>query len=150
MQIGIDLGGTKIEAVGLEGDTVVAARRRLPTKQDYPATLDAIARLVAEIETEADAPGTVGVGMPGIVSRATGPWSRTPTPPGSTAARWAPISRVASTGPYGSRTTPTASPCPRRSTVQGRDMTRSSASSSGPAWAVGSRSEAGSTTGRTK
>ena len=72
MQIGIDLGGTKIEAVGLEGTREVAPRRRLPTRQDYASTLDAIARLVTEIETEAGRSGTVGVGMPGIVSRATG------------------------------------------------------------------------------
>ena len=42
MQIGIDLGGTKTEAVALAADTVVAARRRVPTPRDYDRTLDTI------------------------------------------------------------------------------------------------------------
>ncbi len=72
MQIGIDLGGTKIEAIGLEGDRLVAARRRVATRPDYMGTLDSIARLVHEIEAEAGCTGSVGVGIPGTVSRATG------------------------------------------------------------------------------
>jgi fructokinase len=72
MQIGVDLGGTKTEAIGLDGDEVVAARRRLATTPDYAATLDSIARLVHEIEADAGLTGTVGVGIPGTVSRATG------------------------------------------------------------------------------
>ena len=73
MQIGIDLGGTKIEGIGLDASTPVAVRRRVATpRDDYPGTLDAIARLVAEIEAEAGRTGSVGVGMPGVVSRATG------------------------------------------------------------------------------
>lgn len=72
MQIGIDLGGTKTEAIGLEGDRVVAGRRRLVTRPDYEGTLDSIERLVHEIETETGCRGSVGVGIPGTVSRATG------------------------------------------------------------------------------
>jgi fructokinase len=72
MQIGIDLGGTKIEAIALDSDTVIAARRRIPTPRDYTATVDAITRLVAELESETGKPGTVGVGIPGVVTRATG------------------------------------------------------------------------------
>ena len=72
MQIGIDLGGTKTEAIGLEGDRIVAARRRVATPPDYEGTLDSIARLVGEIETDAGCAGTVGVGIPGTVSRITG------------------------------------------------------------------------------
>jgi fructokinase len=72
MQIGIDLGGTKLEGIGLDADTLVAVRRRVTTPRDYAGTLDAIARLVAEIETETGRTGTVGVGIPGVVSRATG------------------------------------------------------------------------------
>jgi len=74
MRIGVDLGGTKIEAVALSGDGAVAARRRVATpRDDYPATLDAIAALVLEVEREAGgAPATVGVGMPGAISPATG------------------------------------------------------------------------------
>jgi fructokinase len=72
MQIGIDLGGTKIEAIALAKDRLVAPGRRVATPRDYAGTLDAIARLVAEIEAEAAGRGTVGVGIPGVVGRATG------------------------------------------------------------------------------
>ena len=73
VQIGIDLGGTKIEGIGLDASAPAAARRRLPTPRDsYPATLDAIAQLVAELEAESGRTGTVGVGIPGVVVRATG------------------------------------------------------------------------------
>ena len=72
MQIGIDLGGTKIEGVALDADTPVAVPRRVATPRDYAGTLDAIARLVAEIEAEAGRSGSVGVGIPGVVGRATG------------------------------------------------------------------------------
>jgi len=72
MQIGIDLGGTKIEAIALAAENVVAPRRRLATPRDYDGTLDAIARLVAELEQETGRTGTVGIGIPGVVTRATG------------------------------------------------------------------------------
>jgi fructokinase len=72
MQIGIDLGGTKIEGIALDASTVVAARRRIPTPRDYGATLDAITRLVAELEAETGRTGSVGIGIPGVVSHATG------------------------------------------------------------------------------
>jgi fructokinase len=72
MQIGIDLGGTKTEAIALASATVVAPRRRIPTPPGYAATLDAIAGLVAELESEIGPAGTVGVGIPGVVTQATG------------------------------------------------------------------------------
>jgi fructokinase len=72
MQIGIDLGGTKIEGIGLDANTPVAVRRRVATPRDYAGTLDAIASLVAEIEAEAGRTGSVGLGIPGVVSHATG------------------------------------------------------------------------------
>ena len=72
MQIGIDLGGTKIEGIALDADTPLAVRRRVATPRDYEGTLDAIAGLVAEIEAEAGRTGSVGVGIPGVVSHATG------------------------------------------------------------------------------
>ncbi len=73
MRIGIDLGGTKIAAVALDGAGRALARRRLPTPAgDYAATVAAIARLVAELEEETGASGTVGVGIPGTISPASG------------------------------------------------------------------------------
>jgi len=72
MQLGIDLGGTKIEAIALTADAVAAPRRRIPSPRTYEGTLDAIARLVAELEAETGLSGSVGVGIPGVVTRATG------------------------------------------------------------------------------
>jgi fructokinase len=73
MRIGVDLGGTKIEAVALDAAGIVLAKRRVPTpRDDYSATLDAIAGLVRALETETGKQGTVGVGMPGALSPATG------------------------------------------------------------------------------
>jgi fructokinase len=71
MRIGIDLGGTKIEAIALDADTVVF-RRRIPTPREYEGTLDVIAGLVETIEGKAGPAGTVGIGIPGVVSRTTG------------------------------------------------------------------------------
>jgi fructokinase len=72
-RIGIDLGGTKIEAaaIGPEGDILV--RRRVATpRDDYRGTIDAIAGLVLEVERELGQAATVGIGMPGAISPATG------------------------------------------------------------------------------
>ena len=73
MRIGIDLGGTKIEGIVLDGAGCERARRRIPTPAgNYAATLAAIARLVAELEAAAGAAAHIGIGIPGTVSRATG------------------------------------------------------------------------------
>ncbi|MCG6925399.1 MAG: ROK family protein [Acidobacteria bacterium] len=73
MRIGVDLGGTKIEAVALDDQGTMLTRQRVPTPQhDYDATVGAIAGLVVAIENEAGERGTVGVGMPGALSPATG------------------------------------------------------------------------------
>jgi fructokinase len=72
-RIGVDLGGTKIEAVGLAPDGRIAVRRRVATpRHDYRGTLAAIASLVDGIEQHVHERGTVGVGMPGALSPATG------------------------------------------------------------------------------
>jgi len=72
LRIGVDLGGTKIEAIGLAADGAEVARVRVPTPRDYAGSLDAIAGLVAEVETAAGSRGSVGVGIPGTVSPVTG------------------------------------------------------------------------------
>ncbi len=73
MRIGIDLGGTKIEGVAIADDGAQLARVRVQTpRDDYDATVTAIAELVARIERDAGARGTVGVGIPGTISPATG------------------------------------------------------------------------------
>jgi len=73
LRIGVDLGGTKIEAIAVDGDASVRSRRRAPTpRHDYAATLEAIAGLVAQVEAEAGGRGSVGIGIPGAISPATG------------------------------------------------------------------------------
>jgi fructokinase len=74
MRIGIDVGGTKIAAVLLDdGGRGVWERRVATPRDDYDATLDAIARLVADADAAAGGRGaTIGVGIPGAVSPATG------------------------------------------------------------------------------
>ena len=72
MRIGIDLGGTKIEAIALSAAGQEIARLRVTTPRDYVACLDAITALVRELERAAAATGTVGVGIPGTVVPQTG------------------------------------------------------------------------------
>jgi fructokinase len=73
VRFGIDLGGTKTEIVALAPDGRELLRRRVATpRDDYGATLDALARLVVEGERELGERGTVGLGTPGSISRATG------------------------------------------------------------------------------
>lgn len=73
IRIGIDLGGTKIEAIALEGDGTIRVRRRVPAPRgDYRATLTALRDLTAVVESEAGTTGPIGVGIPGTISPATG------------------------------------------------------------------------------
>jgi fructokinase len=71
MRIGIDLGGTKTEAIGLD-DRFPLVRRRIPTPREYAGTLDGIVALVETVEAETGRRGSVGVGIPGVVSNRTG------------------------------------------------------------------------------
>ena len=73
MKLGIDLGGTKIEIIALDDQGVELLRRRVPTPQgDYAATLHAIKNLVHAAEAELGQRGSVGIGTPGSISKATG------------------------------------------------------------------------------
>jgi len=68
MRIGVDLGGTKIEALALDaGGREVFRKRVLTPRGDYSATINAVVAMVKEIGA-----GTVGVGIPGALSRMTG------------------------------------------------------------------------------
>lgn len=68
MRMGVDLGGTKIELVALSEAGKELFRKRIPTPREYNATLDAIESLVNEAETSLGQTGTVGVGIPGVIS----------------------------------------------------------------------------------
>lgn len=73
IRIGIDLGGTKIAAAALLPDGQMTEELRLPTpRNDYEATLESIRQLVEQLEANTGERGTVGVGMPGSISPATG------------------------------------------------------------------------------
>lgn len=67
LRIGVDLGGTKIEAVGIGANGAEIVRRRVPTPRAYEPMLEAIAGLVADVEGIAKSKGTVGVGIPGTI-----------------------------------------------------------------------------------
>src|SRR5258708_29692458 len=73
LRIGVDLGGTKIEAIALDAAGSVLSRRRVATPaDDYAAILRAIADLVAGLEQDLGQTGTVGIAMPGAISKKTG------------------------------------------------------------------------------
>jgi fructokinase len=93
IRVGLDLGGTKIEGIALDPAGRVLARQRVPTpKGDYSATVEAVAALAEQLERECSGAGarrgdgvrrgepsgspapsaTVGVGMPGVISPASG------------------------------------------------------------------------------
>ena len=73
LRLGIDLGGTKIEAIALDGSGRERLRRRRNTPRgSYQPIVAAIAGLVGEIDRELGARGSIGVGIPGAVSPRTG------------------------------------------------------------------------------
>lgn len=71
-RIGIDLGGTKTEILVLNQKGEEILRRRTPTPPDYARALSTIASLVQQAEAEIGARASVGVGIPGTISPATG------------------------------------------------------------------------------
>jgi fructokinase len=71
-RIGVDLGGTKIEIAVLGPDGAEQYRHRVPTPPRYEARLEAIAALIRQAEVQVGATCTIGIGIPGIISPATG------------------------------------------------------------------------------
>ena len=73
LRIGVDFGGTKIEAAALGADGGIAVRRRTPNPGDYDSALRAVVDLIAAVEAEAGGgPARIGVGLPGSLSPRTG------------------------------------------------------------------------------
>ncbi|MEL6337634.1 MAG: ROK family protein [Pseudomonadota bacterium] len=74
IRVGVDLGGTKIEAVALgQGDRVLARERASTPRDDYDGIVRTIAGLVDRVECEAGAKAVgIGIGIPGSFSPATG------------------------------------------------------------------------------
>ena len=73
MRIGIDIGGTKIEGIALDAAGRILFRERIPTPAgEYDATVAAVASLVERIENNTKNTGSIGIGIPGAISPATG------------------------------------------------------------------------------
>ena len=72
MRVGVDLGGTKIEAIALADSGEIVARERVPTPPGYDACVDAIASVVTAVERTSGERGTIGIGIPGAVTPSTG------------------------------------------------------------------------------
>ena len=73
LRLGVDLGGTKIEIIALDNSGNELLRRRIATPQgDYRATIGAVAGLVNQVENELGQRGTLGIGIPGAESLASG------------------------------------------------------------------------------
>ena len=72
MRIGVDFGGTKIEAAVVGDDGAFLARRREPNPGGYDAAIATVGRLIAAVEAETGASGPVGMATPGSISPATG------------------------------------------------------------------------------
>ena len=73
MRIGVDLGGTKIEAIAVSDAGEIRLRHRVPTpRRDYEATLRAVVDIVRSFQRELGQTCSVGVGIPGAMSLATG------------------------------------------------------------------------------
>ena len=71
-KLGVDLGGTKIEAILLDENFNVIKRKRIPTPQnDYQKILDSISSLVVEI-SENISDYSLGICTPGAISKQTG------------------------------------------------------------------------------
>jgi fructokinase len=72
VRIGIDLGGTKIEAACLSASGEIIARERVATPRGYEESLDAIVALVTDVERQTADRGSVGIGIPGAADPRTG------------------------------------------------------------------------------
>ena len=73
IRIGVDVGGTKIEAIAIDRAGRVLARRRVASPaHDYAAMVEAVRGLVEALEAELAVRARVGIGTPGAISAASG------------------------------------------------------------------------------
>jgi len=71
-RLGIDLGGSKIEARVFDADWQEIARHRVPTPKDYAQLVDAVADQIAWATQQGAEIAAVGVGAAGLVNPQTG------------------------------------------------------------------------------
>ena len=72
MRIGIDLGGTKIEAVGMDPMGEVRGKIRVSTPDNYEKVIDSIVSMVGRMEDKVGKIDAVGIGTPGAIDPETG------------------------------------------------------------------------------
>lgn len=73
LDYGIDIGGTKIELIACDASFEVRHRQRIDTPHDYADFVDTIIRLIRDTDALLGQPArAVGIGLPGVVDRATG------------------------------------------------------------------------------
>ena len=68
MKIGIDLGGTKTEAILIDNEGIELFRKRIVTQKNYEGTIEGIQLLVKDFEKKFGEVESIGIGMPGAVS----------------------------------------------------------------------------------
>jgi fructokinase len=71
-RIGVDFGGTKIEAAALDASGAIIERLRTPNPGGYDAAIAAVTELVAAVEAKVGPCASIGIGMPGSISPLTG------------------------------------------------------------------------------
>ncbi|MCZ0710227.1 ROK family protein [Microbacterium paraoxydans] len=76
LRVGLDVGGTKIDAVAVDPAGTILARLRRPTGWGEDAVVDSIVSTVAALAEESGLPlsavGSAGIGIPGLVDAETG------------------------------------------------------------------------------
>lgn len=72
MRIGVDWGGTKIEIIALDDAGVIILRERVSTPSDYQASVKLVSEMIRQAEVRAGVKASLGFGIPGTVSPATG------------------------------------------------------------------------------
>lgn len=72
LRIGVDFGGTKIEAAALTPEGQILLAQRAPTPSSYDAAIVAVRDLIEQVERQVGQQGTIGVGVPGSISPRTG------------------------------------------------------------------------------
>ncbi len=72
MRIGFDIGGTKIEVCVISENGIVSFTKRTPTPKSYEEFLESIVNLISEAESKTTPAKSIGIGLPGAISPATG------------------------------------------------------------------------------
>ena len=69
MHIGIDIGGTKLAAIGLDADGAERARLRRPVPTSFEGVVDAVVEMVEQLVQAGVRAPAVGVSLPGVITR---------------------------------------------------------------------------------